>query len=227
MHCTYISSSITHIFNQSFHCNYVVINKEICPLRDCKIFSRLFDYDGGELIIKQHAVKLTVPTGAIDKGYKVQLEAATSLFGPFIIPEGYYPISPYVWIGACYEFMKKLVVEIEHDIFVSEESMPELCILTACEKDVYGKEKLLKLHKDNCDYHYEVNNSTCTFFANSFCSKCLAVKGDVKPPKRIRVYHHVPIDYTSKIEFIAEVCFCYDLYMCKQVIPCLITAYVH
>ena len=195
-------------------------------MKDCQIISRLFDYDGGELIIKEHAVKVTIPVGAIDKGYNIQIEAAASLFGPFIIPEGYYPISAYVWIGACYEFKKKLVVEIEHDSFLTEESMSEFCILTVCEKDVYGEEKLLKLHEDDCEYHYEVNKSTCTFFTHHFCSKCLAAKGDVNPPKRIRVYHYVPMDYTSKIEFITEVCFCNDLYVCKQVILCFTASYV-
>ena len=195
-------------------------------MRYCQKISKLFDYDGGELIINEHAIKVTIPIGAIDKGYSVQIEAAASFFGPFIIPECYYPISAYVWIGACYEFNKKLKVEIEHDSFVTEKSMSEFCILTACEKDVYGEEKLLKLHEDDCEYYYEVNKSTCTFFTHHFCSKCLAAKGDVKPPKRIRVYHYVSIDYTSKIKFIAEVCFCYDLLMCKEVIPCFIATYI-
>ena len=87
----------------------VVKNEEICPLRNSQIISKTFDYNGGELFIKEHAVKVTVPIGAIDKNYEVQIQAAASLFGPFIIPEDYYPISAYVWIGACYKFKKKLI----------------------------------------------------------------------------------------------------------------------
>lgn len=116
---------------------YVVIvnNKEICPLRN-SIISKVFDCNGGELLIKEHAIKVTVPIGAIDENYEVQIQAAASLFGPFIIPEDHYPISAYVWIGACYEFKKKLKIEMEHDIVVSEETdVSELCVLTACEED--------------------------------------------------------------------------------------------
>ena len=205
-----------------YKCNYIilVLNKEECPLRDCQLISRLFDYDGGELIIKEHSAKVTIPIGAIEKGCEVQIEATASLFGPFIIPEGYHPISAYVWIGACYEFKKKLEVEIEHDIVVSEEIIPQLCILTACEKDINGEKKQFKMHEDNCKCQYEMHNSTCRFFDHHFCSKCLALKGDVKPPKRIRVYHYVPMDYRSRIEFVTEVCFCYDLLLCKEVINC-------
>ena len=197
------------------------MNREECPLKDCQIVSRIFDYNGGELLIKEHAVKVTIPIGAIDKGCHVQIEAAASLFGPFIIPEGYHPISSYVWIGACYEFKKNLIVEIEHDIVVCEEIMSELCVLTACEKDICGEKEKFIMHEDNCKYQYEINKSTCKFFNHHFCSKCLALK-DTKPvsPKRIKVYHYVPMDYRSKVEFITEVCFCYDLLLCKKVINC-------
>ena len=197
------------------------MNREECPLKDCQIVSRIFDYNGGELLIKEHAVKVTIPIGAIDKGCHVQIEAAASLFGPFIIPEGYHPISAYVWIGACYEFKKNLIVEIEHDIVVCEEIMSELCVLTACEKDICGEKEKFIMHEDNCKYQYEINKSTCKFFNHHFCSKCLALK-DTKPvsPKRIKVYHYVPMDYRSKVEFITEVCFCYDLLLCKKVINC-------
>ena len=193
------------------------MNTEKCPLRDCQIISEMFDNDGGELLIKEHAVKVTIPIGAIDKGYEIQIEAAASLFGPFIIPKGYYPISAYVWIGACYEFKKQLKVEIEHDIVVSEETMPGLCILTACEKDASGEQKLLLMHEDNCECQYDVDKSTCTFYTHHFCSKCLAAKGDVKPPKRISVCHYVPVDYTLRSEILTEICFFYDLLLCKEV----------
>ena len=205
---------------------FAVMNREECPLKDCQIVPRIFDYNGGELLIKEHAVKVTVPIGAIDKGCQVQIEAAASLFGPFIIPEGYHPISAYVWIGACYEFKKNLIVELEHDIVVSEEIMSELCILTACEKGIYGEKKKFIMHEDKCKYQYEIHKSTCKFFNHHFCSKCLALK-DAKPvpPKRIRVYHYVPMDYRSKVEFITEVCFCYDLLLCKKVINCDLMSY--
>ena len=197
-------------------------NKEICPLRNSQIISRIFDYNGGELLIKEHAVKVTVPIGAIDENYKVQIEAAASLFGPFIIPEDYYPISAYVWIGAGYEFKKKLKIEMEHDIVVSEGTdVSELCVLTACEEnkcDGENNQILYRMHEDTCEYHYELNKSTCTIFTSHFCSKCLAAKeAEAKKARRIIMYHYLPEDYKSEDEFVAEVCLCYDLRFCKEV----------
>ena len=164
---------------------------------------------------------MTVPVGAIDENYEVEIQAAASLFGPFIIPEDYYPISAYVWIGACYKFKKKIIVEMEHDIVVSEETnISELCVLTACKEDKCDGENnqiLYKMHKDTCEYHYELNKSTCTIFTSHFCSKCLAAKGKAKKARRIMMYHYLPEDYKSQYEFVAEVCFCYDLTFCTEV----------
>ena len=197
------------------------MNKEKCPLMDSQIISRMFDHDGGELLIEGHAVKVTVPIGAINEDHKVQIEVAASLFGPFILPEDYYSISAYVWIGACYEFKKKLKIEMEHDIVVSEETnISELYVLTACEEDKFNGENnqiLYNMYEDACEYHYELNKSTCTYFASRFCSKCLAARGKAKKAKRLIMYHYLPEDYKSEYEFVAEICFCYDLQFCKEV----------
>ena len=203
-------------------CTSVVFNNENCPLRDCLIISKMFGNVGGELLIKEHAIKVTVPVGAIDENYEIQIQAAASLFGPFIITEGYYPISAYVWIGACYKFKKKLKIEMEHDIVVSEETnISELCVLTACEEDKCDGENnqiLYKMHEDTCEYHYELNKSTCTIFTSHLCSKCLAAKEkEAKKARRIVMYHYLPEDYKSEHEFVAEVCLCYDLQFCKEV----------
>ena len=199
----------------------VVLNDEKCPLKDFQLSSKMFDNNGGELFIKEHAVKVTIPAGAIDEGCEVQIEAAASLFGPYSIPEDYYPISAYVWIGACYEFKKKLMVEMEHDIDVSEETnVTELCVMTACEEDKVDGENnqmLYKMHEDTCEYRYELNKSTCTFSTYHFCSKCLAARGKAKKARRIIMYHYLSEDYKSKHGFFAEVCFCYDLQFCKEV----------
>jgi len=216
-----------HIDIEFVYTLLTVINKENCPLKDCRIVSDIFDYDGGVLLIEEHAVKVTVPIGAIDRFCIVQIEAAASLFGPFIIPEDYYPISAYVWVGACYEFKKQLKVEIEHNIAVSEEITSELCILTACEKDICEKKdgkKLLKMHKDTSEYQYIISDSTLTFFTYHFCSKCSAIKGNVKIAKRVMMYHYLPEDYKSDKEFVAEVCFCYDLTFCKKVVTYVVVA---
>jgi len=182
----------------------------------------MFNYDGGELLIKEHSVKITVPTGAIDKSYKVQIETAASLFGPFIIPDGYYPISAYVWIGTCFEYLRKpLKVEIEHDVASEEINNSELCILTASVKDICGKktrQTVFEMNEDTVKYQCQISYTTCTIFSDHFCYKCLAIKAYVKIPKRIIMYHYLPENYKYTKEFEAEVCFCQDLKSCKQVI---------
>ena len=111
---------------------------------------------------------------------------------------------------------------MEHDIVVSvETNISELCVLTACEEDKCVGENdqiLYKLHEDTCEYHCELNNSTCTIFTSHFCSICLAAKeGEAKKARRIIMYHHLPENYKSEDVFVAEVCLCYDLQFCKKV----------
>ena len=171
---------------------------------------------------------MTIPIGAIDKCCIVQIEAGASLFGPYIIPEGYYPISAYVWIGACYEFKKKLKVEIEHDTVISQETnFSELHVLTACEEDKCDGENnqmLYKMHEDTCEYQYEVDKITCTIFTSHLCSKCLAASGEAKKAKRVIMYHYLPDNYKKEFDyFVAEVSFCYALQFCKEV--CVFVCY--
>ena len=190
-------------------------------MKDSQIISEMIQYTGSVLLLEEHSVKLTIPIEAIDEGYRVHIQAAASLFGPFIIPEGYSPISAYVWIGACYEFKKKLEVQLEHDIAVSEETnFSELCVLTACEEDTcVGEDNqiLYKMHEDTCEYHYELSKQICTFSTSRFCTKCLSAKGKTRKAKRIIMYHYLPEGYKSTYEFITEVSFCYDLKFCRQV----------
>ena len=159
--------------------------------------SQEFDCYGGELFIKEHAVKITVPAGAITKGHVVQLEAAAGPLGAYSIPEGYHPISIYVFLQASYLFRKKLKVEIEHDVVVSEDMDTSMLRVLTTGKEVscFGKDgqKWLEMQEDTCEYQYEVYKSTCTLFTDHFCSKCLAVIDTVNIPKRVMVYHYLPV----------------------------------
>ena len=183
--------------------------------------SQVFDCNGGELFIKEHAVKVTVPTGAVADGHVVQLEAAAGPEGLYSIPEGYHPISVYVLLEASYLFKKKLKVEIEHDVVVSEDTdISKLCVLTTGKEGLYHGQEWLEMHEDTCEYQYEVNESTCSLFTDHFCSKCLANIDTIEIPKRVMIYHYLPEDYKSEMEFVCEICICFDLTFCKQVHSC-------
>ena len=41
------------------------MNQEDCPLNKCQTVSRIFDHSGGDMLITAHAVKVSVPAGAI------------------------------------------------------------------------------------------------------------------------------------------------------------------
>ena len=183
------------------------MNQEDCPVNKRQTVSRIFDHSGGDMLITAHAVKVTVPAGAIKEKHEVQIEAAASLFGPFIIPEDYDPIGAFVWIAADYEFKKPLMVEIEHEVLINEATnLSELCILTAHEKDICYEENdrgLYKMHEDTCEYHYPLNKSYCTVLASHFCSKCPAKRWKAKIAKRVIMYHYLPVDYKVVDEFVA------------------------
>ena len=197
------------------------MNQEKCPFTKCQTVSKIFGHIGGEISIVQHAVKVRVPEGAISEGHEVQIETAASLFGPFIIPEDYDPIGAYVWIAAHYEFKKSLMVQIEHDVFVGEDTdLSQLYVLTTHEKDVCDEasdKALYKMYEDTCEYNFSLNNSSCTIFTSRFCSKCPAKRRKAEIAKRVIMYHYLPEDYRSVNEFVAEVSFCYDLPSCKEV----------
>ena len=170
------------------------------------------------MFIEKYAVKVNVPSGAIDEHHEVEIQAAASLLGPFGIPNGCHPVSPYVWIGANYSFKKLIKLEFEHHAVISNsEYISQLCILkTYCTNDC-----------TKCDTHhpmmydstkkYVISDSVCTLYTNHFCSQCLACK-DEQIPDRFAVYHYIPENYKSVDDFTSEVCFCYDLNRCKKVI---------
>lgn len=162
---------------------------------------------------------VTIPYGAIEVGCKVQIEVSADFFAEFGIPKDYEPLSACVWIGACYKFNRQLAIKVEHWAVVSDkEDLSHLCILTTNSTILCSESetKVGEMFEDTCQFHYEINGTTCTFYTDHFCSKCLATKYR-KLPKRIVMYHYVPKDYTVELDFVAEVCFCYDLTLCKKV----------
>ena len=197
-----------------------VKNAEICPLPKCNIKSRYFGTEGGMLLIDEHSVIITVPKGAVTEGNKVQIEAAASLIGSYIIPKGFHPVSAYVWIGASYIFKKELQVQIEHHAVLSQpEDILQMYILTASCKDKlvrkYGQD-MYEMHEAVYQPQFRIKGSVCIYSTYHFCSNCLAKKNEAIPD-RIVVYHMLPESYELATAFKSEICFCYDLKLCKKV----------
>ena len=205
--------------NKSKHDN-VIRNEEPCPLSlsESDIKTVYFTNTGGIIDIKEYGVKVSVPNGAIEEHCMIEIQAAASLFGPFDIPNDCHPVSAYVWIGANYTFKKIIEIEFEHHADISNsENKFKLCILKACCTKCCAEcnPHHHMMHKVTQDYH--VSESVCTLSTNHFCSLCLAAESE-EIPDRIVFYHYLPQNYKSVDEFESQVCFCYDLNPCKQVI---------
>ena len=214
--------------------------EETCPISEYNSLSKIFDHHGGELIIEEHDVTITIPELAISKGEKVKVRAVASLIGPYQLPDGYDLVSVFVWIGADYRFRKLVKITIPH--FASIKDFDHrVVILTANEKDVTINENgdsLLQLHESVYDYQYEVNVDYCDYYTNHFCSICYAersfiynlfdrlilspLKGLYNPSRRVMVFFCYPDDYKTADKFITELCICYDVQHCVQV--CLFDA---
>ena len=209
------------------------------------ILSKTFDHHGGELIIEEHNVTITVPELAVSEGDEVVVRAIVSLTGPYKLPDGYDLVSVFVWVGADYRFRKLVKVTIPH--FASIENLDQkfdVVVLTANEKDVVlndNGDSLLLMHESVYDYQYEVNDDYCDYYTDHFCSKCLARRRsfifrllnrstlssprEVPYPSRTRitVFFCVPDDYATADELLIEFCICYSLKHCLQV--CNVASY--
>ena len=171
---------------------------------------------GGKVSIDEHSVTITVPKGAVAEGDKVQIEAAASLIGPYIIPKGFHPVSAYLWIGANYIFRKEVQVQIEHHAVLSHpEDILQMYMLTACCKDKDGQ-SMYEMHEAAYKPQCKIREQVCTYSTDHFCSNCLAKKND-EIPDAIVIYHMLPKSYKSAGDFTSEICFCYNLECCKQV----------
>ena len=188
----------------------IIKNQEPCPLIDSNITSELFTCNGGTMVIEDCNLKVNVPSGAIEDHHKVEFQVAASLFGPYNIPNDCHPVSLYVWIGANYTFKKPIELNFEHHAdFAKSKDTSQFCVLKGCCNSHH-------LNMSKMTQGYDISDSTCTLYTNHFCSYCLAAKS-IQIPDRIVAYHYLPYNYMSVDEFIAEICFCYDLNICKKV----------
>ena len=214
------------------------VNEE-CPINNCKRLSKTFDRLGGELILEDHDITITVPELAVSKGDKVEIQIAASLIGPYKLPDDCEPISVFVWMGANYMFRKPIQVRIPHCFYVTDsDEVFDVVVLTADNKDLVLNDNgdlVLQMHESVYDYQYKVNDNYCDYHTDHFCSKCLARRrsrifklfdrltlstSTVTPNSsktRITVFFCVPDDYATADELLIELCICYSLKHCLQV----------
>jgi len=82
---------------QHFPSNYYAYNKlikvtEICPISKEDVVSYYVDHKGGSFY--HHCnFAIFVPPGAVSQGECVEIQATASHFGPYHVPDGFYPVS--------------------------------------------------------------------------------------------------------------------------------------
>ena len=193
---------------------FVIAAKKNIDVKSPPFVSHQFDCNGGEINIEEHAVKVTVPRGAIADDQSVEFQITASLFGPFTVPKGYHPISAFVTIEACYKFHKNIEIQIEHHACVeSAKDISKLCLLRTCQHE--HSEKQQTMHEVVGGYKYEVDSSFCKYFADHFCSVCCATKSECIS-NRVMAFHFLPHNFNSADSVKAEVCFCYNLVACRN-----------
>ena len=177
------------------------------------------DYKGGTLFIEDHMIFIEIPENAVASNHIVQVQAAASLYGPYIIPDEYEQISAFLWMGANYTFRKPVKIIMQHHSAVlTEEDKCDITVLTASDQDMSKEDGQIffRMHSDN-SYDIEVEGSVCVYKVQHFCSDCIVKRKTKNLPDRIAVLHYFPTEYQSLTNVRSEVCFCYDTEFCKAV----------
>ena len=198
---------------------FIKVN-EPCPIPDNGIISYHVDHTGGTFYNQYNNFALIVPPGAVSKGECVEIQTTASHYGPYKIPNGFYPISSYFWLSADYTFHAQVYLIMSHYAKIrSLEDMDHLYVLQAGVCDSVNKDKTLVMStvpKGVC-FDYEIGY--CVLATDHFCSYCQA-KNDIHIPEYLLVAFYT-------YENVAEVCFCPSSSECRKVIIFNVDIFIH
>ena len=184
---------------------------ESCPISAKNIISYYVDHVGGVYYNWYHNFALVIPPKAVSQEDCVEIQVATSHYGPYEIPDGFYPISSFFWISANYKFEFPVYVIMSHYANIkSLKDIDNLYVLqaNACDSVISGSKVVMKTIPDGVYFDYE--NCYCVLATDHFCSYCQA-KNDTRIPEYL-------VASFCTYEDIAEVCFCPPINDCKMVI---------
>ena len=189
---------------------------EICPISKEDVISYYADHIGGIFYNQYHNFAIVIPPGAVSQGECVEIQATASYFGPYKIPDGFYPISSYYWLSANYKFRVSVYVIMNHYAKIrSLEDISNLCVLKTRAHDNNDIKEMYKI-SDGVYFDYEIGY--CVLATNHFCSYCEA-KEDRDIPEFLSA-HYCTYDDPDSESFIAEVSFCPSNSECRKVTVC-------
>ena len=210
-----------HIFVNKFDqpasgvfADFIKANEE-CPISDENIISYYVDHNGGTFYNQDHDFALVIPPGAVSQGDCVEIQATASRFGPYKLPDDYYPVSGYFWLSACYTFNIPVYLIMSHYAIIRNvEDIANLCMLQACVRDLTISEGKRVMKEVLKGVYFDFEIGYCIFTTDHFCSFCLAKKIKHIPERFSAVLYTYD---TSDTEHVTEVCICPAICDCRKV----------
>jgi len=174
---------------------------ERCPISKEDVISYYVDHKGGSFY-HHYNFSIFVPPGAVSQGECVEIQATASHFGPYYVPDGFYPISNFFWISANYTFKFPVCIIMSHYAKIrSLEDISHLSVLQSCDS-VVAEEKYMMIKVPNGVY-FDYIIGYCVLVTIHFCSYAQA-KDVMNIPEFLRASCFT---YVSDNSHIAEVCF--------------------
>ena len=186
---------------------------ETCPISNGDVISYYADHIGGTFYNQYHNFAIIIPPGAISQGECVEIQATASHFGPYKIPNGFYPISSYFWLSANYKFKSSVYLIMNHYAKIRGlKDIDNLHVLHTCAHD---NDDIKEMSKITDGVYFDNKIGYCVLATKHFCSYCQA-KGDKRIPEYLLACYYTYDDPDSE-SFIAEVSFCPSNSECKKV----------
>ena len=191
----------------------IIKANEVCPISKEDLISYYVDHKGG-VFYHHYNFVIFVPPGAVLQGECIEIQASASHFGPYEIPNGFYPISNFFWISAYYKFKIPVYVVMSHHAKIrSLEDISCLSVLQTCNSNVDGEKYMMTRVHNGVFFDYEIGY--CVLTTDHFCSYSQAKENENIP--EFLTAHYFTYDISDNTHNV-EVCFsksnCHD---CEKV----------
>ena len=187
---------------------------EICPVSKENVISYYVDHLGGAFYNHYQKFAIVIPPGAVSQKECVEIQATASYFGPYIIPDEFYPISSYFWVSANYKFNFPVYLIMNHYAKIRNiEDIGSLHVLKTCTYNANVMNEKLLMSKVSEGVYFNYGIRYCVLATNHFCSFCQAKDNKFIPDYLSACY----CTYDELSTHIAEVCLCPSNPECKKV----------
>ena len=193
---------------------------ETCPIPNERKTFYYVDCNGGTFYNQEHDFAIVIPPGAISQGDCIELQLTASRFVPHKLPDGYFPISSYFWLGAHYTFKIPVYLIMRHYAVIEKlEDIDQLCVLQECFHDHTNdnSEGKILIKKILNGVYFDYDIGYCIFTTNHFCSVCLYKEKEYIPEHFSAIFYTFDTKIETEKAHVAVVCFCPSTCDCIEV----------